>query len=128
MKLLALPVSLVVLTAACGDDEPSDGADALFTTIIEPSCGGAACHLAGQSLGGLNLDNDGGLLDRLLAESSVDGVNIVVPGDPDASYFYLKLTDNFTSVGGRGVRMPLGARGLNSERIQFVRDWITALE
>jgi hypothetical protein len=139
-KLFALPLSLLFLTSACGDEEPSDGADAgvdvadpgpeaeLFTTIIQPSCGGPLCHLDGDDEGGLNLDNDGALLGRLLADSSVEGVKIIVPGDPDASYFYLKLTDNFESVGGEGVRMPLGTRGLGSERLQFVRDWITALE
>lgn len=101
--------------------------EALHASVIAPTCGGLACHLDGQSFGGLDLDLDDGLLDRLLAPSSVEGFDIVAPGDPDSSYMYLKLTGEYLSVGGTGSLMPLGTSGLSEAELDEVAEWIESL-
>lgn len=116
-------------TDAGSDAAPTSGDPALDVLHAEvlSGCGGLLCHLDGQDQGDLNLDLDAGLMDRLLAPSSVDGLNLVEPGDPDTSYLYLKLTDQFRELGGTGSRMPLGTGGLPSRDIEAVAAWIESL-
>lgn len=114
-------------TDAVEGDAPEDPVAEIYAVIFEPSCGGTRCHLAGRSLGRLNLDLDEGLMERLLAPSSVEGIAIVEPGRPEDSYLFLKLTDEYRLVGGRGSLMPLGTSGLAPDEIDYVRDWIAAL-
>lgn len=130
MTLRALaPLALLpaLALAACGDDEV-DPLRELHDEVFVVSCGGLECHLDGQSEGGLNLDYDSGLMDRLLAQAEGADLPRVVPGDPDSSYLYLKLTDQFIEVDGDGERMPLGRSALTSAKIASVAEWIRSLE
>lgn len=94
--------------------------------IFVASCAGLGCHISGNAGGGINLDNDGGLRDRLLADSSVRGVPHITPGDPSLSYLYLKMTGEHFDVGGSGGRMPLSRPPVSDELTQLLADWITA--
>lgn len=113
---------------AAEDTVAADPLETLHAEIITPSCGGLACHLSGQSLGGINLDLDDTLLDRLLGPSSVDGIALVEPGSAEDSYFYLKLTGDYLDVGGSGSLMPLGTTGLSQDQLDQVAAWIDGLE
>lgn len=101
--------------------------ESIQTNIFEDSCGGGFCHLGGQDAGGINLDLSDGLLDALLAPSSISGLNLIEPGDPTLSYLYLKSSGEFGAVGGTGSQMPLGAPPLTDEQLQMLADWITDL-
>lgn len=50
------------------------------------------------------------------------GQTLVVPGQPDASLFYLKFSEDVTC----GSRMPLGGNLLNNSQREMVRSWIAA--
>lgn len=97
----------------------SEVAEQVFT----PGCGGARCHLGGDNEGGLNLDNDEGLLDRLLATSRTVGFPWVTPNDPIGSYLLHKIEGTQTSVGGGGLTMP-SVGTLTDAQILLVRTWI----
>lgn len=64
-------------------------------------------------------------LSSLVGLTSVDaaGKQMVVPGQPDASYLIAKMT----GAGIEGDVMPLGDDPLPPEQVQIVRDWIAAL-
>jgi len=48
----------------------------------------------------------------------------VEPGQPEASYLYLKLTDAHLAAGGEGEPMALGAWPLDEDQLELVRRWI----
>jgi hypothetical protein len=93
-------------------------------TIFTPICG--ACHHAQPGeLGALDLTSPG-LNSRLLDVGSAGcgaGEILVVPGRPDASYLYVKVTSPSPPC---GARMPQGS-SLDAAQIQCVAEWITSL-
>lgn len=132
-------LATLLLLAACGDEDAADDnhsaeqALPAFTSLTEvhdelfvPTCSGTGCHISGANGGQLSLDNDGTLRDRLLAESTVNGVPQITPGDPSLSYLYLKMTNQQFDVGGRGTQMPIGRPALTEAELQRVADWIVA--
>ena len=51
----------------------------------------------------------------------VPAVQRVLPGDPDNSYLYWKITDN---PGITGQPMPLGSYPMTQREIRMIRRWI----
>jgi hypothetical protein len=77
------------------------------------------CHSAQAAFGQLDLETDlvGALVDA--PASTGEGI-LVVPGDPAASIFYLKITAEQTS----GTEMPPGTGGLATQATDIVEGWI----
>jgi hypothetical protein len=48
----------------------------------------------------------------------------VEPGDPEASYLWLKVLDTHLAAGGRGDRMPPTGPGLQDRHLDLIREWI----
>lgn len=118
-------------------DAGDSGADAPLPDIPEPppptfddlvgllSVECAPCHTDRVS-GELSLRDDAGLYDRLLTTSfQAPDVARVEPGDPDASYLWLKLQGRQGEVGGLGERMPADG-ALNADQLDLVQAWILA--
>jgi hypothetical protein len=106
------------------DSGTQDGGCDAPGTVFTPVCG--ACHHAqpGQ-LGALDLTSPG-LNSRLVNVGSAGcgaGQILVVPGRPDTSYLYLKVTSPSPPC---GARMPQGST-LDAAQIQCIASWITAL-
>ncbi len=80
------------------------------------------CHIEGGYGGGLVLV---GAYDWLVDQPSqqVEGMDLVVPGDPDASYLWHKLNDTHEQVGGWGAPMPFES-SLPPADLAFVEAWI----
>lgn len=95
----------------------------VYEQVFEPGCGGARCHLDGDDGGTLNLDNDGMLMERLLANSNTVGFPYVTPNDPLGSYLLHKIEGTQTTVGGGGLTMP-SVGTLTDDQILLVRTWI----
>ena len=142
MRYLALLISLLVVWG-CGappdddddsgvvddDDDAADG-DATFswvhTNVILESC---SCHQDGQHSSGLaGLDDAGTAYTALVGAESggSPGMNLVEPGDSDASYLMHKLDGTHDSVGGAGSQMPLSGCCLEDDVRDTIRDWIDA--
>lgn len=98
--------------------------DPAYESDIQPiwdaACG-ASCHTEGAASGGLALDaGPEALVD---APASVPGETLVVPGDLESSYLWLKLEGRQDEVGGSGGAMPLsGSLGDNAR--QTIANWI----
>lgn len=94
--------------------------------VFEVSCGGLACHTGGGIGGGLSLENDAELRDRLLAPSIGSLFPNVTPGDINTSYLWHKCegTHRSDEVGGTGDRMPLGLPPLTDDQRSLLQAWI----
>ena len=109
-----------------GDDDCDGQVDegVLHGEDIQPiwnfSC--LLCHIEGGYGGGLVLVN---AYEKLLGQPSqqAPGVELVVPGDLDASYLWHKLNDTHEQVGGWGAPMPFES-SLPAHELDFVEAWI----
>jgi hypothetical protein len=94
-------------------------------TIILPSCTSHLCHGDGAPAAALDLstpDWTSTLVDT--GSSTCDGWTRVVPGNPEQSFLYEKLTKDMPACGGE--RMPNGSV-LPDAYITCIRDWIVGL-
>jgi hypothetical protein len=106
-----------------GTDSSTGGALS-FEEDIQPIFNtNCSCHIAGIEAG-LNLqDAYDDLVNVPATQADLDRVE---PGDPAASYLFLKLTDAHVGAGGEGGRMPLGGGALPRATIDLIEDWILA--
>lgn len=90
--------------------------------ILNERC--VMCHISGAAQGDLVLYPDA--VENIVNVPSVQSDLLQVdPGNPDASYFYLKLTDEYLAAGGSGEVMPPRQQGsLQPEEIATIRAWI----
>lgn len=97
----------------------------LHASLLLPRCGGSECHAAGGA-SPPDLETAAGLRDRLLGPSiQARGAPYVVPGNPDASYLYVKCTPDFSSRGmGYGAVMPSDGSPLSSAELEQLGAWI----
>jgi len=103
------------------DDVPMAEGLAGVEEIVQGQCLG--CHSAESALGGLDLETD-------LVANTVDVVGsynlpIVLPGDPENSMLYRKITN---TQDGQGADMPPGSGGLSMALSDIVYDWIVSLQ
>lgn len=109
------------------NDQPAAQAESFFTKEIAPilqsNC--ATCHLTGDEAGNMSLV-PGKAIAQLVNVKAQEAPHLmrVVPGDPDASYFVMKLEGTHIQHGGTGARMPFGAPPLSAEKITKIRTWI----
>lgn len=115
-----------------GSEEPVEHcvpAEVLVTGLsherdIQPIWGSqcATCHTS-SSNGGLNLAD---AYDEIISvgSNSTPSVSLIEPGDPDASYLWLKLIDRQDVVGGDGDWMPRGGKRLDAEQCLAIESWI----
>lgn len=74
-----------------------------------------------------DLTYDAGLLDRLLSgSSSLGSVPYVVPGNPEGSYLYQKITNTHAESGARGGDYMPPSGLMPNSNIDLVQDWIAA--
>ncbi len=125
---------MILLLLACEPDEPVDSGLAptlvnVQAEVFTASCAFSTCHGDGGGNAGLSL-LDGLSYSELVAIPAEgdekygpppEGAIRVVPGDPDASYLVTKLSGEGDYV---GTLMP-GASGLDAERLELVRQWIS---
>ncbi len=125
MRLLSL--GLILLTAGCDDHlfpaashgggAPTESGWCGVQQVFQSQCLG--CHGSG-GLGGLDLATDPHAALVSVASSEYPGVVRVVPGDPDASLLYLKITGKQGDLGGP---MPPGGT-VDAASAELVRTWI----
>lgn len=114
------PLAIVALLLACGPPPK-----ATFTRVekeVFTSCTFNACHV-GAGAEGLNLEKPSYAKVVGAPTHGFDGGTLVVPGKPDESYLYEKISKATPRV---GVQMPNTGDPLEPARIQLVKDWITA--
>ncbi|WP_438043595.1 hypothetical protein [Sorangium sp. So ce128] len=123
-------------TTTGGDATTTSGGDAATTSassgggagcaeaqaLVMAKCATAGCHDGQANLGGLDLTT--GWETRVAGQASDCGgeATVVVPGDPDASLMYLKVTD----APPCDNRMPLGPT-LSADEMKCLYDYIAAL-
>jgi hypothetical protein len=84
-----------------------------------------SCHEGPRPPMGLNLEaNQAYSLTVNIGSREARKLRRIVPGDPDGSYLYRKITDTHTSAGGSGTLMPPDGT-LSADEIARLRDWIT---
>ncbi len=103
---------------ACSAD-----AESIRSTVFAKSCAGAGCHGSEAPAAGLDLVSKP--LDQLMGTSSAlcSGWSIIVPGSPEKSFLYQKLTATMPAC---GEPMPLAGH-LSDADTQCVADWIRGM-
>lgn len=118
------------VSAACGDSEPdgfaapSSQLSAIQHDVLTGSCAlSSACHRGDSTPSGLNLEAP--VHAKLVGvPAGTDPSRIlVVPGDPNRSFFYEKISRDTPSP---GLRMPPNAQPLAKADIERIRAWIAA--
>ena len=141
----SLSLSLVLLPVLAGCDEGGDdgmgegmsdesGGDlaptlsSLQSEVFAGSCALASCHSADTQTGQLVLEpgtSFGDLVDvpAVQAGAVEDGLARVVPGDPEASFLWIKLQPGVDP--SYGALMPQGSTtGLDANELDAIREWI----
>ncbi|WP_437580355.1 hypothetical protein [Sorangium sp. So ce887] len=90
--------------------------------LIVGTCSGANCHDATTRASGLVLTAGFETMIKNQPSGSCGG-SVLVPGQPDMSSIYTKIT----ATNECDNRMPLGQAALMDEQIACVRDWIMTL-
>lgn len=133
MKVLAvaLPVVLVVIVAVAAlanDASTAAPRPTSYSADVEglflKHC--HSCHSTEEPRGDLVLDAGSGY-GKLVSVPSrqVPSMHLVVPGDPEASYLWVKLLG--TAEQGKGMpRTLFGAKKLPSDELELVRGWIAS--
>ena len=127
---------LVALLAIAGCDEPAQEDDgglaptlsSLQDEVFTSSCALSSCHSTSTLSGQLVLEpgmSHGELLGvtAVQPEAAAEGLVLVQPGDPDASFLWIKLQPGLDAR--YGALMPSGSTtGLPSEDLDAIRTWI----
>ena len=115
-------LALLLLLAACGAPPTLTRVE---TEVFAKSCTFAACHAASAPADGLNLESPthAKLVNIRARGAGVTDRVLVVPGRPEDSYLYQKLS---VAMPRAGLTMPLGGDVLEQNRLFLVRDWIIA--
>ncbi|XYI01757.1 hypothetical protein ACMHYB_19165 [Sorangium sp. So ce1128] len=91
--------------------------------LVTMKCATAGCHDANSKQAGLSLAAGWENTARGQASTCGGGAMVLVPGDPDASTVYTKVTPTPTC----NNRMPLGGQPLSDTEIACIHDFIAAL-
>ena len=118
----ALPVD--PLCAGGQDGAVTPPSFASMQAIFDRDC--VSCHSAGADLvltAGVSWPN---IVGSPAPPSESCGGTLVVPGDPDASYLYQKLSNDHPCSGMRMPRGEFGSEPLQDCVTAIVREWIAA--
>jgi hypothetical protein len=98
---------------------------ALQSGIFERGCAFIICHTSAGYAGSLDL-TETNLQEQLVGADAVvcPGWKRVVPGSPETSFLWNKLTQHTPSC---GIRMPWGIEPLPRHALDCVLSWILAL-
>ena len=104
----------------------------LQAEVLEPSCAFSACHAPGSSSNaGLVLSGSGAyaaLVNAMPthANARTDGLRRVVPGRPDSSLLWHKVSGFVSGHHARdyGAPMPYAGQALPAGQLEFIRQWI----
>jgi hypothetical protein len=119
IRVAGIALLLVALPAAA--DEVSFVAGVV--PLLNARC--VACHLTGQEQGELALHAKAAYGNLVRVPSRQSALNRVEPGEPEASYLFLKLTNRHLGAGGEGEPMPMGAWPLEDAQLELIRQWIS---
>jgi hypothetical protein len=113
--------------AAICSTTSDDGSSAVAFSVVQQIFGAEcrSCHSVGAVL---DLSPDvawTNLVNHTETAETCGGI-LVVPGDPDASYLYQKLSSNAPCTGERMPRGEFGPDPLPDCVVALVRDWIAA--
>ena len=118
-------------TGGGGDDTGGGGedtggeADYTYASIVAevgPHCSG--CHGPGGTALPQLGEDPGNLINK--KSNYYGGKTLVVPGDPEASFYYQKVRGNMAE--GHGEPMPPYGDGLNTHELTLIYGWILELE
>lgn len=120
------PLILLLLGCPGGDGESVPAAPTLTEVqaeVFTPGCAFSSCHGNSSPAAGLDL-TEGVAHANLVGVASTEKpeLQLVVPGDPMASYLYLKCAGDASIVDDP---MPPPA-GLDADRLAMLHDWIEA--
>jgi hypothetical protein len=137
LAVLAAATAITACSSAGSGDVTGTSKDGTTTCAVEPTfasiyarvlatptCAVSGCHATpGQSA--LSLDGSADAVYHALvgAPSSGSLLARVAPGDPEASFLYLKLAEETPPS---GARMPGGVAPLDACKVQAVKSWIAA--
>ncbi|MGL4632495.1 MAG: hypothetical protein ACRCVT_14935 [Leadbetterella sp.] len=138
MKLHFCFISIITFVSySCKEptDEVSESAassfDLIQSKILTPSCATPGCHASEKD--GLILTKNQSYerlvnIDPSNANARKDGLKLIKAYSSEKSLFYHKLEDNSDGhhTADYGKRMPIGAKYLSNNQIEFVRRWIAA--
>lgn len=142
-KLGFAALTTAVLAWGCSDDGSSSkeetqrdapGFVQIHEQVLVASCSAEACH-SGPGIASLSFDDPQAAYDHLLGAKPVNAaavdaqMSLVVPGDPDASFFLKKMESDQASLtdAGLGGAMPLGAVEVPGPvAMSAIRSWIEA--
>ena len=132
----AIFVSSLLLSGAslsCGSNGKSNESDeaiepkfsSIQHEIFDEHCSAPSCHGSGMK-GGLSLIAGNSYNQLIGIAGSLDKKNIppfvrVLPGKPDSSFLFVKITLPDSS---QGEIMPKGSDRLSQKKIEAVRQWI----
>ena len=131
----AFVIALCALAlGACGGDGGSGAPktstfERIQTQVFDLSCSSDSCHSSVGRAGGLILEA-GYSWDELMnvapanAFAAAHGFMRVMPGNPDQSFLFAKITDALAA--GEGLPMPYNAAPLDEETLNVIRAWIAA--
>jgi len=139
VPLCGVIAALAGWLAGCGGDAatttapPATSSSPTFERIqkqvFDVSCTSSSCHSSVGQAGNLVLE-DGKSYDNLINDTPSNpvaghgGMMRVMPGRPDMSLLYAKVTTNLQS--GMGVSMPYSAAPLPTETTDIIKAWIEA--
>lgn len=99
--------------------------DQVIAEVFAPGCATLRCH---QAVGPApNLETRSGMRARLLRTSAQEpSMALVAPGDPDASYLFIKTLPDFAShgLGSGGVMPPSSRPALSAGQRHLLETWI----
>jgi hypothetical protein len=136
IALVVASITFVAAVAAgCGPKKESQGAPGtwsqVYSQVIAVRC--APCHTTpagpGIQLGHLNMTSQTAAYSNLVnvatAGSACAGVGTrIVPGQPDSSILYLKVSLDDPSP--CGLKMPAAGGPLSQDEVNLIESWINA--
>lgn len=122
LVLVGSAALLLPTTSGCDSASKDDLRNCDVPALFASSCSGSSCHSTGVARANLDLESPG--LDQrlfhVLGTADCDERKLVVPGHPEESLLYLKVSQDDPLC---GKRMPLD-RDLSSSELACLKDYI----
>ena len=125
------PVSAPALAAphASAAQSSAPSAPLCPTTLLIQRCGTAKCHGGEKPKEGLDLSSVAALQATAIGKDAAQAsLKRIAPGDPEASYLFLKLT-KFRRTDDKRLKwraMPPGPKPMDESEIALIETWIKA--
>lgn len=121
------PSTMVPVSRGMSQDQSTVTLDSIRQNIFIPTCASTSCHNSMSPKAGLALDGRNAYANLVVVPAQNEaaaaaGKQLVVPGRPEQSFLYQKLTGNLTP--DEGDQMPQTGVPLPPEQVEAVRQWI----